>query len=642
MQSVNALPANQTLIVLDSQFKKTNESVYDFTGTFGGSGLYCKEFYYSKLYWNQPLFAHNDKNNELIFSINNDDSVKYVVYATPFLMYNLFDGNPKGTSLLPPSDFSYAKNMELAFNGDVRYLVNNANLIFGDGKIRNGNVDSGEIISFEFRYNPSRGFCVYPVQDNDEIVYTIKFWSCSYISKAHFTHGFGIINPSISTTEFVPKSFYSLQIWSDTTPLLLPYRFIMIRSNLLTKDRRLMSFQNGGNSSSVSSEVAIFACDFERTGVYSVLSQGEDASVISLRSEFTPQDFDITILGESNAPLRCDDPISAFLQDATIDITAKTSFLSGPLRNRGNYLTTNFLVFGKSWEIGLNSIPTAIATSIYYQENLTRTSSVRVITIGLDDDTDISTLFLPGVLNETRLILLSTMIESAFLINGIPPVVRSNLSLTFFNTPSPGMTSYASGFYWNYNLYSTFRICPDLFMSFKRLPGTEWDDIRSNLIIAMFDVGAENDNSILSSDFSYNNNGIPFMPIALFPIGTFIFPGTTETMAQYFSDTQGLIGIWNKSFNASANYKNLSSIPVCFGVLATNSPTGINSPFQIHVWGPPISGVTQPFLGFAGEYLQHPNVYNIPGSEGFDYGDPQADGLCEPLVHELVAVLEKN
>lgn len=361
--SVNVLPANQSLVIADSVYKGKDESHYNFICRLG-TGIYCKELYYNQIYWSQPLFAHNNANCELIFSVNDDDTTIYVVYATPFILYNEFDGNAPGTSLLPPKVFSYCWNMELGFNNDVRLLNNNAVLVNGDGKVRD---TLGNIMTFCFRYAPSKGFCVYPLQDNpDGAVYTIKMWPCSYIADAHFTHGFGFINPNISLSKYVPRTYYSPVIWSDTVPNLMPYRYVIVASNELTKDRRLTSFSNGLGNSKVTSELAIFATNPSRTRIYTVIPQGDSSSVVSLRPNYTPLTFDISINSELGVPLRCGDGCLLALQDDLVTDNAKKSFWSSALRNRGNAALTNYLVFGPNWKVATAG-PTPQQSFINYQ-----------------------------------------------------------------------------------------------------------------------------------------------------------------------------------------------------------------------------------------------------------------------------------
>ena len=165
-----------------------------------GTGIYAKELYYTRLYWNQSLFSHNNSNNEILFQINGDTSTTYVVYATPFLMFNEYDGNPEGTSLLLPQLNSYASNIEQGFNGDVRlYDYNQVPINNKSGVIKVDGVD----IYFAFRYSPTRGFYLYPIQPVPALEsgpITIQLLPCSWIQNGHFVHGFGVWNSDLSSS----------------------------------------------------------------------------------------------------------------------------------------------------------------------------------------------------------------------------------------------------------------------------------------------------------------------------------------------------------------------------------------------------------------------------------------------------------
>lgn len=347
-QSVTTLPANRSIIIADSRFRDRNilDTPYNFNCDLGGTGIYSKELYYQKLFWNQPIFSHNNASCELRFQMNGNENITYVVYVTPFVMFQQYDGNIPGSSLLTPQPYSYAANLEMAFNGDVRTIPQNLTLVNGDGKIRDP-TDPLHTIIIRFRYSPTKGFCCYPLQDSTtpNYYYTIRFLPCSFISQGHFVHGFGVYTPNSATLEYVPYDFFGPVIWSDCTPNLLPTRYIVIQSQELNKDRRLISFHNG-NFSNFVNELGIFSINPVRTGVFHEVGVGDDATVISLRDDYTPQSFRIQILDEYGNLFGAGDPLSAVLQSTGIEPADVYSFLSGPLAGRGNPIFMDYLIFG--------------------------------------------------------------------------------------------------------------------------------------------------------------------------------------------------------------------------------------------------------------------------------------------------------
>jgi hypothetical protein len=347
--STNVVPANRSIIIADSRFRAEDvtDTPYDFKCDLGGTAIYAKEIYYQKLYWNQPLFSHNNSNCEIRFQMNNDESKTYVVYVTPFVIFKEFDGNPEGQYLANPAAQSYANNVTVAFQNDVRLLQTNQSLVNPTLPFPGSVYDSfGNRVVIYMRYSAAKGFCVSMEQDSPipGNYYSIRFLPCSWIAKAHFVHGFGIYDPKVSTSEMVPHSFFSTSIWSDTAPSLLPTRYIVVQSPELNKDRRLISFHNG-NSANFINELAIFSLNRLRSGAFHEVGVGDDATVVSLRKEYTPQSFRIQILDENGNEIRCSDPITKLLSSQGINPSVFISFLP-PHTGRGNPTFMNYLIFG--------------------------------------------------------------------------------------------------------------------------------------------------------------------------------------------------------------------------------------------------------------------------------------------------------
>lgn len=348
-KSVTTLPSNRSIIIADSRFRtnNSNDTPYHFLCKLGGTGIYAKDIYYQKLFWNQPIFSHTANSCELRFQFCQDvNPTVYVVYATPFVMYNTYDGNPPGTSLLAPQPGSYAYNMELALNGDIRTVTQNTTLINGDGILRDV---LGNIVTLRFRYSPSRGFCIYPVQNIPlyPLGYTISLLPCDYIKNAHYVHGFGVYDPILHPTDYIPLNMRTTAYWSDCTPNLLPFRYIVIQSSELNKDRRMISFHNG-NFANFINELAMFSLNPVRTGVFHEAATGDDTTVVSLRHEYTPQSFHISITDEYGGNIYCSDPIGNMFRNSSLFASPTTlqSYLIGPLAGRGDALFMNNLVFG--------------------------------------------------------------------------------------------------------------------------------------------------------------------------------------------------------------------------------------------------------------------------------------------------------
>jgi hypothetical protein len=634
--SVNVLPANQSLVIADSTYKEPNDGHYNFVCKLSGSGIYCKELYYNQLYWSQPLFAHNNGNCELIFTVNDDDTTLYVVYATPFILYNDFDGNPAGTSLLPPQPFSYCKNMELGFNNDVRLLSNNAVIVNGDGKIRDG---GGNIMTFCFRYAPSKGFCIYPIQDNPlGNVYTIKLWPCSYISYAHFTHGFGIINPSINALIYVPRTYYSPVIWSDTVPNLMPYRYVIIASNELTKDRRLMSFSNALGNSKVTSELAVFSTNPSRTRIYQAIPQGESSSVVSLRPNYTPQNFDISINSELGVPLRCGDGCLLALEDSAVSDSAKQSFWSTPLRGRGNDVFMNTLLFGYNWKQGTPG-PTSVQSYISWQNGMA---------LGPDGYWNVN---FQGELSNNPLNFFTQAISIGFRfpigLNDSNPFASSIQNCGIYNASQLGhdfSNHFITYFTWDSVQNRTPYLSLDLNVTLTSYAPDFFGDTRYMLF--MYSATNAGNNSF----YYANSNSVP---LAIWDIYRTPNDQTNLLSPHLFSaiSTTQYPCQLNPGFNDwIGNYPKPSAIPVVFYLIFYFKPV-VNPGPTDHVYsmvtGPALVNPNIPSFNFYGPGTTPidpaTHVYNPPITAGpYPFGDPLADAKCEPVIHEIVTVLAQS
>mgnify|MGYP000891885987 CR=1 FL=1 len=617
-QSTTVLPSNRSIIVADSRFRGENavDSPYNFNCDLSGTAIYAKELYYQKLFWNQPVFSHNNNNCELRFQMNGNDAITYVVYATPFVTYHEYDGNPPGTSLLPPQVYSYASNMEIAFNFDVRTIPNNTTPANGVGYLVDPNVPLHKI-TMCFRYAPARGFCIYPVQDSPTpgYYYSIRLVSCSYIANAHFVHGFGVYDPTNPIVEYVPNGFWATAIWSDVTPNLLPTRYIVIQSQELNKDRRLISFHNG-NFASFVNELGIFSINPSRTGVFHEVGVGDDATVISMRDEYTPQTFRIQILNERGEVITCGDPINAILQSNGIDPAYSYSYFNGPFQGRGNPDFINYLVFGYRVMRNGNPLgasgPMNLAASPLGMQNL----EVHYQYLNYNSLNVAQYLFIGYTL----------------------PLRLSSSSLTGV---TPGPLSQGLGF----NQYVTVDVpfIPDLPKKFTMFT---WYRNLNPFPTIRWDIGFDSI-SILSAGtaqaylYFVMFDAVSFQVIMVARVVSINTPPPSPSPITAYG-----YYVNNWSVNPDYDFPNSpSTIQVGFSA----AWVGLSSTFDGHLHAA-YAGATPPptstdFL------IENPN--NTPNTQSnayyppvtdfsYAFGDPLASALCEEVIHEIAAVLEYN
>lgn len=611
------VPSNRSIILADSRFRKEDvfETPYNFRCDLSGTGIYAKELYYQKLYWNQPLFSHNNTNNEIRFQIKFSASLQpvqtYVVYVTPFVIFKEYDGNDPLVDgvMAVPKPFSYAANLEYAFNNDVRFLNSNQTLANGTGQVWD---EFNVPVPIRVRYSAAKGFAIYiPSPAN---VYSqsigIRILPCNWISKGHFVHGFGIFDPNQASLEMSPHTFFAGCIWSDTAPNLLPSRYIVIQSPELNKDRRLISFHNG-NFANFINELGIFSINPENSGAYHEVSVGDDATVISLRDEYTPQSFRISILNERGEEYRCSDPLGTLLQSSGIpDPLVLQSYLEPyPTAGRGNSTFMNYLVFGYHvFQDGVAKGP------VYWDPS-----------IALPPPTGMLGQFLPfqfvaQSLNPTQYIDIT---ETQYLL--VAPQVTSpfpqgvGFDSSSFNTFLPPLAIQpCTIFTW----YPTLNLRPqirwDVF--FQQIsPGPPSTPNTSYLACCMFDVTTmqviQLTNIVLIqtppvlgpfTDYNHWVNNWVVNP-------DYIFPSTPDSSIKV-----GFSLVW---YGYSTTYiGNMIGFmdggppnPV-FGIQNTNNTSNIQTAY------------IQPEIE-EGAYL---------------FGDPQASALCEEVIHEIAAVLKYN
>lgn len=673
--SINVLPAQRSIVLADSKYRKRNkekdeqgnivqvesnsESPYNFQAYFSAA-LVGKEIIYQKLYWCQPLFSHNNTNNELRFQINGDDSTTYVVYAMPFIMYTEYDGNPHGIPWGIPQTYSYADMMELGFNGDVRFLNTNLQLTPPQG----ADVDYGYLydadgfrMTVNFRYSPVQGFAIsFAPSINPNIpVYTIRLLPCSYIAGAHFVHGFGIYDSTIDLTNFVPRDSWTVAYFSDDTPNLLPFRYITVRSEELTKDRRMISFQNA-NSNRFNNELAIIALSPVYTGTYHTENVGDDATVISKRDDYQPSVVRIAISDEAGFPLICDSPISNLLQTPDIvDDSVKSSFLFGPRAGRGNVYFVNDIVFG----VDTNLI--APITPLLPVQIAESTVASPLGVIGYSSVAfNIGPVVLSGKISDPNFYV-------AWNAPGANPGGTNKGVIPIICNPSGGPTSFPpvpDSF--TYAGINSTVVAEDPFIVFGTTSNNpvppevsvfRWDPRKNSApsigvdarIIASFFVGGGDQTqfSVVYTyiiGYSYEQQDVvlasnAILGLSFFPVLNSMDLYSSQNFPLYLNPNySGLSEVQTIAFYFYFQNKAAAdpTIPNTTGVakLAMDFATAAPPPVPLVIFRNQNLETTQT------EYI--PPASNMGQDTGYEFGNPQANAKCEELIHELVLVLDKN
>ena len=630
-QSVTTLPANRSIILADSRFRSTNpiDSPYDFNCDLSGTAIYAKEIFYQKLFWNQPLFAHNNDSVELRFSVQGyqmDPDLVFVVYVTPFVIFKEYDGNPPGHSFVTPRQYSYAANMDQALNTDVRTIPLNTTL-YGTGGPNPGQVQdsAGNVVTMNFRYLPSRGFAIYATPntvDGEQRFYGIRLRDCTYIRNAHFVHGFGIFNPDISFTEYVPHDMFLSTVFSDCSPNLLPSRYIVIQSQELNKDRRMISFHNGSFSTFVN-ELAIFAINPAQSASYHQVGVGDDATVISLRDDYTPQSFRIQILNEFGIPYRCDDPLGNLLQSPGVDPNTARSYTNpqfepGVLPGRGNFDFINYLVFG-------------------YQRIFSGVDTTSTIQINATSPFPASQGMGNASIN-SQVVLNNTDIWAASLFECVP--------VSTFAVWSQSPLPQALGFSLTLNTSRQFLDNGPLYGYFTQMvwfPSLNpYPTIQYKTVFSFWAL-----TGLLAP-------GKAYIALVMFDANTFqiiqVSAGNVSAPTNSGAPTLTFNNVYT-SWIVNPNYvfpPAPNSINVGFAIAYVAIPTNPSAPYTFSGTYSGMYGVgLPPFTITFANSVQPTNVQTeylppVVDQKDYAFGDPLSDALCEETLHEIAAVLEYN
>jgi hypothetical protein len=349
---VHVLPSNQSTLLADSRTRDDpNASVFNFK--INCDRIRMKEFYYNTLYWKQSLYTHNASNCELVYRFqypNSDPSPLYVCYAMPFVTYTSFDGNPDGSvyAVPNPNVVSYARQMEYALNQDYRLYDSNTvskNVNYtGDGWGLAGG------INVRFRYNSSGGgFAIWAdnVDEEETDQPSIQILQCSWISGGYNIHGFGFPYPqyqpvnasdnpvNTQTPVYGPNPNFLRIYYAESYATLLPFRYIVITSPELTKDRRIPSFHSG-NVSRFNNEIAIFPLVLSNCNIWHAERTNDDSTVVSIRENYAPESASFLISDEVGNILTTSMFFANVMNDNSLPEADKINMLSNATSYGGN------------------------------------------------------------------------------------------------------------------------------------------------------------------------------------------------------------------------------------------------------------------------------------------------------------------
>jgi len=376
--SVILVPPNQTSLLLGSRFRSLNESPYDFSTNLT-AGVVARQFTYRMLYWSSSFFTHNLTNIEILLRFQNDDRntdpnlspYTYVAYMQPWTQITTFDGHEGNYNsfMNEPLPGSYAAYLQASLNDLRKYESNLAHFPV--------TVNGGHTITAKVRFNPSRGFVIWFVDDVTQEEVSFLMLDCDWINKGHFIHGFGVFDSVYQKWRPLfynaPSAIYRRAYYSDSAPTLLYSRYNIVKSRELNRDRRVQSFCSSQASEDFPQEIALIPNSYQKVGVYHTEYIGEDATVIPVRNGTQAQFVRITIRDEFGNDLISGDPIGNFMADPGVPYSVIYDYFDASSSFQSSNLL-NYLIFQKLYEPSPDSRtePEAnVVTTFYYTTTTT-------------------------------------------------------------------------------------------------------------------------------------------------------------------------------------------------------------------------------------------------------------------------------
>lgn len=352
--SVVLVPPNQTSLLLGSRFRALNESPYDFSTNLT-AGVVARQFTYRMLYWSSSFFTHNLTNIEILLRFQNDDrntdpSVSpytYVAYMQPWTQITSFDGHEGNYNSFfnEPLPGSYAAYLQASLNDLRRYESNLAHFPV--------TVNDGHTITAKVRYNPSRGFVIWFIDDVTQEEVPFLMLDCDWIDKGHFIHGFGLYDVTYKKWRPLfynaPSAVYRRAYYSDSAPTLLYSRYNIVKSRELNRDRRVQSFCSSQASEDFPQEIALIPNSYQKVGSFHTEYIGDDATIIPVRNGTQAQFVRITIRDEFGNDLIAGDPIGNFMADPGVPYSVIHDYFDASSSFQSSNLL-NYLIFQKLYE----------------------------------------------------------------------------------------------------------------------------------------------------------------------------------------------------------------------------------------------------------------------------------------------------
>lgn len=272
--TVQVLDLSESTITADSSFRPFPQaSPGNFEITLQGAVRDGKRVHHQSISWCQSFYAHDANSMLLRLRVNtyippSADPWLYC-FLTPYWMFTSPDGTNEEVPFGTIQNGSYAADLQAALNTSM-YV--SAPGVFSL---------AAPATSFTVQYSRATGFLI----TSNNLGFQILEAS-PWLQNANPVHGFGTYISASGPIQYSsptgPVGTYTQVISSDSTPTLIPTRYVGVVCPELAQRRQLSSFSNVNSAAFSSGETNVFPVSYAENGVWHTQVNPADPTIINM------------------------------------------------------------------------------------------------------------------------------------------------------------------------------------------------------------------------------------------------------------------------------------------------------------------------------------------------------------------------